>query len=55
MYEEKLTTSRLLNMGRLKEHHPQKYYQYALLDAVDEPYVTFRYHLRSMSMQSSSS
>lgn len=40
----------LVNTGKLKGHQPQRYYQYALLDAVDEPYVTFRYHLRSMGM-----
>lgn len=41
---------RLVNMGKLKGHQPQRYYQYALLDAVDTPYVTFRYHLRSIGM-----
>ncbi|KAF1353846.1 hypothetical protein BDV97DRAFT_347552 [Delphinella strobiligena] len=38
----------LVNTGRVKPYHPQRYYQYALLDPVDEPYVIFRYHLRSM-------
>lgn len=36
----------LLNWGRLKEHHPQTFYQYALMDPVDQPYATFRYHIR---------
>ncbi|CAD0083817.1 unnamed protein product [Aureobasidium vineae] len=37
----------LVNWGRLKEHHPQNFYQYALLDPLDQPYATFRYHIRS--------
>ncbi|KAI5199756.1 hypothetical protein E4T39_06051 [Aureobasidium subglaciale] len=36
----------LVNWGRLKEHNPQNFYQYALLDPVDQPYATFRYHVR---------
>ncbi|KAH0283068.1 hypothetical protein M436DRAFT_51094 [Aureobasidium namibiae CBS 147.97] len=36
----------LVNWGRLKEHHPQTFYQYALLDPLDQPYATFRYHVR---------
>lgn len=36
----------LINWGRLKEHHPQNFYQYALLDPLDQPYTTFRYHIR---------
>lgn len=36
----------LVNWGRLKEHHPQNFYQYALLDPLDQPYATFRYHVR---------
>jgi hypothetical protein len=36
----------LINWGRLKEHHPQNFYQYALLDPLDQPYATFRYHVR---------
>jgi len=36
----------LVNWGRLKEHHPQNFYQYALLDPLDRPYATFRYHVR---------
>lgn len=39
----------LINWGRLKEHHPQNYYQYALLDSLDQPYATFRYHIRGGS------
>lgn len=35
-------------MGRAKIQHPQRYYQYALLDAVDLPFVIFKYHLRTM-------
>ena len=42
-----LRRRRLVNIGRLKEFAPQRYYQYALIDSVDEPYVTFRYRLRS--------
>ncbi|KAG9608666.1 hypothetical protein KCU60_g9980, partial [Aureobasidium melanogenum] len=34
----------LVNWGRLKEHHPQNFHQYALLDPLDQPYATFRYH-----------
>ncbi|KAH0396906.1 hypothetical protein KCU89_g8829, partial [Aureobasidium melanogenum] len=36
----------LVNWGRLKEHHPQNFHQYALLDPLDQPYATFRYHIR---------
>ncbi|KAH0363300.1 hypothetical protein KCU65_g7488, partial [Aureobasidium melanogenum] len=36
----------LVNWGRLKEHHPQSFHQYALLDPLDQPYATFRYHVR---------
>jgi hypothetical protein len=36
----------LVNWGRLEEHHPQRFYQYALLDPVDRPYATFHYHVR---------
>ncbi|KAK5999899.1 hypothetical protein QM012_004987 [Aureobasidium pullulans] len=36
----------LINWGRLKEHHPQSFHQYALLDPLDQPYATFRYHIR---------
>ncbi|KAI4852966.1 hypothetical protein E4T44_01136 [Aureobasidium sp. EXF-8845] len=36
----------LINWGRLKEHHPQNFYQYSLLDPLDQPYATFRYHVR---------
>jgi hypothetical protein len=36
----------LVNWGRLKEHHPQNFYQYSLLDPLDQPYATFRYHVR---------
>ncbi|KAH0257114.1 hypothetical protein KCU91_g16549, partial [Aureobasidium melanogenum] len=36
----------LVNWGRLKEHHPQSFHQYALLDPLDQPYATFRYHIR---------
>ncbi|KAI4728856.1 hypothetical protein E4T49_03289 [Aureobasidium sp. EXF-10728] len=36
----------LVSWGRLKEHHPQNFYQYALLDPLDQPYATFRYHIR---------
>jgi hypothetical protein len=36
----------LVNWGRLKEHHPQNFYQYALMDPLDQPYATFRYHVR---------
>lgn len=47
-----LTHYRLVVTGPLKGYHPQRYYQYALIDAVDEPYVTFRYRLRSMGNMS---
>lgn len=40
----------LIRTGRLKGYHPQKFYQYALVDAVKRPYVTFRYHLRSVEV-----
>jgi hypothetical protein len=36
----------LVSWGRLKQHHPQNFYQYALLDPLDQPYATFRYHVR---------
>ncbi|KAF2773770.1 hypothetical protein EJ03DRAFT_68719 [Teratosphaeria nubilosa] len=33
------------NVGRVRRGEPQRLYTYALIDAVDEPYSTFRYHL----------
>lgn len=38
--------AKMVNWGRLKEHHPQNFYQYALLDPLDQPYATFHYHVR---------
>lgn len=37
----------MIKTGTVKGHHPQRYYQYALIDAVDAPFVTFRYCMRS--------
>ncbi|MCJ1244100.1 hypothetical protein MMC30_001298 [Trapelia coarctata] len=38
----------LLNAGFLHpRRHPKRYYQYALLDELDNPYATFRYYYRA--------
>ncbi|MCJ1377902.1 hypothetical protein MMC17_000998 [Xylographa soralifera] len=35
---------RLFNAGILQHRHPKRYYQYALLDALDKPFACFRYY-----------
>ncbi|MCJ1436793.1 hypothetical protein MMC27_006175 [Xylographa pallens] len=35
---------RLFNAGILPHRHPKRYYQYALLDALDKPFASFRYY-----------
>ncbi|KAK5125347.1 hypothetical protein LTR85_000456 [Meristemomyces frigidus] len=37
----------ILSVGRLKKGEPHRHYTYALIDPLDEPYCTFRYHLES--------
>ena len=37
----------LVNAGLLPEEHPRRYYKYALLDPLDQPFATFRYLYRS--------
>ena len=34
----------LFNAGILPHRHPKRYYQYALLDALDKPFASFRYY-----------
>ncbi|KAJ9624994.1 hypothetical protein H2203_004945 [Taxawa tesnikishii (nom. ined.)] len=36
-----------VNFGQAKRKEPQRFYRYALMDPIDEPYATFRYHLRT--------
>lgn len=36
-------------MGLVKGRDPQRFYKYALIDAVDRPYVTFKYRICTMS------
>lgn len=38
-----MSTYRTASMGRLKKGEARQHHQYALLDAVDEPYATFRF------------
>lgn len=44
---EELTLSRLQSVGVVKPKEPQLFYSYALLDAVDEPFATFRFDCQS--------
>lgn len=41
----------LTNLGRVKKGEPQRMYTYALIDPKDEPYVTFRYNIRSVGTE----
>jgi len=46
-----LTAPSLVNGGFLHpRRHPRKYYQYALLDELDNPYAAFRYYYRTWGM-----
>ena len=36
----------LIHAGKLERHHPQRFYTYALLDRIDQPFATFRYFYR---------
>lgn len=45
----KLTTENsLVNAGRLKKENPKRYYEFALLDSLKEPFAKFRYYYRSV-------
>ena len=37
----------LVNAGTLPREHPRRFYNYALLDPIDQPFATFRYYYRS--------
>ncbi|KAK4949210.1 hypothetical protein LTR66_014048 [Elasticomyces elasticus] len=37
----------LARAGNVKKNEPQRYYTYALLDAIDEPFAIFRYQYRT--------
>lgn len=39
----------VLDAGRVRRSDPKRMYTYALIDPIDEPYATFRYHLRSIA------
>lgn len=39
---------RLCNSGKVNKASPQRYYQYALLDPLDQPFASFRWLFRSM-------
>jgi hypothetical protein len=38
---------RLSNVGALEPGLPCRFYNYQLLDAIDEPYATFRFYYRT--------
>ncbi|KAF4539734.1 uncharacterized protein LTHEOB_9852 [Lasiodiplodia theobromae] len=38
----------LVNAGRLKKENPKRYYEFALLDSLKEPFAKFRYYYRSV-------
>jgi hypothetical protein len=38
---------RLVNAGRASSEHPKRFYQYALIDPVDQPFTTFRFCYRT--------
>ena len=40
----------LANGDRLSRKHPQRYYKYALVDPLDQPFATFRYYYRTWGM-----
>ncbi|KAI9812161.1 MAG: hypothetical protein M1827_004827 [Pycnora praestabilis] len=37
----------LVHYGHVKPRHPQRYYKYALVDSLDQPFATFRYYFNS--------
>ena len=39
----------LVNAGLVPVNHPRRFYKYALLDPLDQPFATFRYYYRSWS------
>ncbi|KAI9796963.1 MAG: hypothetical protein M1833_005909 [Piccolia ochrophora] len=44
---EKPTGIRLVNAGIIEHNHPQNYYKYALIDRLDQPFATFRFHCKT--------
>ncbi|KAI9679853.1 MAG: hypothetical protein M1817_004867 [Caeruleum heppii] len=37
----------LINAGNLSRHHAKRFYSYALIDPIDQPFATFRYYCRA--------
>ncbi|KAG9190807.1 hypothetical protein G6011_08895 [Alternaria panax] len=37
----------LVNAGRAGPEHPKRFYKFALIDPIDQPFATFRYYYRS--------
>lgn len=37
----------LMSAGRVGSEHPKRFYKFALIDPVDKPFATFRYHYRT--------
>jgi len=46
---------KLMSLGNVKRRNQSTYYRYALLDPVDEPWATFRWHVCSTGMLDTSS
>lgn len=42
----------LTNIGKVQRSERQRHYSYALLDATDEPFVTFRYWIKNDERES---
>jgi len=49
MRQEKAPTnsSSLVNAGRASSEHPKRFYKFALIDPIDQPFATFRYYYRT--------
>ncbi len=37
----------LVNAGRAGGDHPKRFYKFALIDPIDQPFVAFRYYYRT--------
>ncbi|KAJ4361806.1 hypothetical protein N0V83_010747 [Neocucurbitaria cava] len=37
----------LVNAGRAEAKHPKRFYQFSLIDPIDQPFATFRYYYRT--------
>jgi hypothetical protein len=40
--------NRLVNAGLAKGESPKRFYEFALIDPVDQPFATFKYYYRTL-------